>query len=95
MVSVIDGGIHDGIKIGPESGRINTRRVGHGRGNHGSRNEPARLNGPQLRYRFTVAGYDERLSGLDFPKYRRGIIAQFALGDDSVHVRQRSMRSNL
>ena len=84
--SAIGGRIDHGVQIRTEPAKINpgsTRRRG---GNGRPGNETMRLNWPEFGHRCAVACHNQRLPRLYFPEHAGGVVAQFSLGNDPVHI---------
>lgn len=73
--SAIDGPVYHGIQVGSQPAGVDPRSPPRRIGNHCPRHEPTRRNGPELGDRHSVPRDDNRLSCLNLPQYRTGVVA--------------------
>src|SRR5660398_19176 len=83
--SAIKGRVYYGIQSGTEPPGINPRSPLPGFRNCRPWHEPMRVNRPELGNRHPVAGHNHGFARLYFPEHGRRLIAEFTLGNSSVH----------
>lgn len=67
--------IHHGVEVGAEAGAVDSRRAAGGVGEKLPGREATRGDGPELGDRHAVAGHHDRLTRLDLPQNRSGVVA--------------------